>query len=340
MVKKPFRGNYLELKVRVSYDKKTDTVHLTSKDKDLQAEQGFHLTLNGGRNAEYILRELLEREGLIPKDKSRILPDRAFYSDSPSHKIWNHFPIGIDGNDEEVIWDPTVSPNLLLAGSTGSGKSVVQRNIIFHCIQNSDKWTVVGIDLKRVELSEYKKYGSTVESIAVTLEDAVASIADIHQRMFARYAEMEKQGANNYRDLTDPPRALMLVIDEAYILLAPTGNQTSEERAKDALREEMGKKLEDIARLGRAAGIHLSISSQRPDATVFGGEFRQNLSTRIAVGRMSPPASAITLDNDQATKIYGPVKGRGYFQTYGEGAYFQSYFAPMNWLDEWLLENQ
>lgn len=339
MVKKPFRGNYLELKVRVSYDKKTDTVHLTSKDKDLQAERGFHLTLNGGRDAEYILRELLEREGMIPKDKSRILPDRAFFGDSPSHKTWNHFPLGLDGNDEEVIWDPTISPHLLLAGSCGSGKSVVQRNIIFHCIQNPDKWSVIGIDLKRVELSEYKNYDSAVESIAVTLEEASDSIADVHGRMFARYAEMEEQGVNNYQDLADAPRALMLVIDESYVVLAQTGIKTSEEVEKDALRKEMVKKLAEIARLGRAAGVHLSLSSQRPDPNIFDGEFRQNLSTRIAMGRMSPPASAITLDNDQATKIYGAVKGRGYFQTYGEGAYFQAYFAPMDWIDEWLSEN-
>jgi S-DNA-T family DNA segregation ATPase FtsK/SpoIIIE len=340
MVKKPFRGNYLELKVRVSYDKKTDTVHLTSKDKDLQAERGFHMTLNGGRDAEYILRELLEREGMIPKDKSRILPDRAFFGDSPSHKIWNHFPLGLDGNDEEVIWDPTVAPHILLAGSCGSGKSVVQRNIIFHCIQNSDKWSVIGIDLKQVELSPYKKYDSTVESIATTFEEAFEAIEEAHQRMFDRYEVMEKQGVNNYQDLVEAPRALMLVIDEAYVLLAPIGRKTLEQEKEEPLREIMSKKLEEIARLGRAAGIHLSISSQRPDAKILHGEFKQNLSARLAMGRMSPPASAITLDNDQATKIHGAVKGRGYFQEFGEGAYFQAYFAPSDWLDEWLLENQ
>lgn len=339
MVKKPFRGNYLELKVRVSYDKKTDTVHLTSKDKDLQAERGFHLTLNQGRDAELILRELLVREGLIPKDKSRILPEKAFFGDSSNHKIWNHFPLGIDGNNEEVIWDPTVSPHLLLAGSCGSGKSIVLRNIIFHCIQNADKWSVIGIDLKRVELAEYKKYDSTVESIATTVQESFDAIADVHQRMFDRYEVMEKQGVNNYQDLAEPPRAVMLVIDEAYVLLGPILRKTLEQEKEEPLREEMSKKLEEIARLGRAAGIYLTISSQRPDAQVFYGEFKQNLSTRIAMGRMSPPASAITLDNDQATKVYGAIKGRGYFQKFGEGAYFQAYFAPSDWLDEWLKEN-
>lgn len=339
MVKKPFRGNYLELKVRVSYDKKTDTVHLTSKDKDLQAERGFHLKLNGGRDAEYILRELLEREGLIPKDKSRILPDRAFFGDSTNHKVWNHFPLGLDGNDEEVIWDPTVSPHLLLAGSCGSGKSVVQRNIIFHCIQNPDKWSVIGIDLKRVELAEYKKYDSTVESIATTIQESFDAIEDVHQRMFDRYELMEKQGVNNYQDLKETPRAVMLVIDELYVLLAPLERKTLEQEKEEPLREIMSKKLEEIARLGRAAGIHLAISSQRPDATVFGGEFKQNISTRIAMGRMSPQASEFTLDNDQATKVYGAVKGRGYFQKFAEGAYFQAYFAPSDWLDGWLSES-
>ncbi|HSN49726.1 MAG TPA: hypothetical protein VLR52_00745, partial [Bacteroidales bacterium] len=82
MAKKPFGGNYLKVEFRVSYDKKTDSINLTSKDKDLQGEKGFRLTLNRGRDAEHELRKLLEREGLIPKGKPKEIPDRVLFANS------------------------------------------------------------------------------------------------------------------------------------------------------------------------------------------------------------------------------------------------------------------
>lgn len=337
MVKKPFRGKYLEMKVRVSYDEKSDTVHLTSKDKDLQAERGFHLTLNGGKDAEYVLRELLEREGLIPKEKSKIMPERAFFGNSPSHRIWNNFPLGIGANDKEIIWDLTKSPHMLIAGSTGGGKSVIQRNIIFHCIQNSDKWAFLGIDVKMVELSPYAKYENAVLGIATNLEDAFEVVKFACEEMFSRYKEMDETGVNNFRDLENAPKAIMLMIDEGYMLLALTGIKTPEEKDKDELRKEIKAKLLEISRLGRAAGIHLVLATQRPSADVLCGEFRQNLSARLAAGRMDSIQSAMTLDNDKATKINGAVRGRAYFQEHGEGEEFQGYFAPQDWIDDKVL---
>lgn len=334
MVKKPFRGNYLEMKVRVSYDKKTDTVHLTSKDKDLDAPRGFHLALNGGRDAEYILRSLLEKQGLIPKEKSKTLPEHALLEESPGDGAWNEFPIGIGANDKEIIWDPTRSPHMLIAGSTGGGKSVIQRNLIFHCIQHSDKWGFLGIDLKRVELSPYVKYEPPVLGIATNLEDAYEAVKFAHEEMFSRYAEMDETAVNNFRDLENAPKALMLMIEEGYILLALTGNQLPEEKAKDELRNEMKSKILEISRLGRAAGIHLVFSTQRPSADILSGEFRKNLSTRVAAGRMDSVQSAMTLDNDKATKINGAVRGRGYFQEYGQGEEFQGYFASQDWIED------
>lgn len=334
MVKKPFRGNYLEMKVRVSYDKKTDTVHLTSKDKDLDAPRGFHLALNGGRDAEYILRSLLEKQGLIPKEKSKTLPEHALLEESPGDGAWNEFPIGIGANDKEIIWDPTRSPHMLIAGSTGGGKSVMQRNLIFHCIQHSDKWGFLGIDLKRVELTPYVKYDKAVMGVAIHLEDAFEMVNFVHTEMFSRYALMEETRVNNFRDLPKVPKAIMLMIDEGYSLLALTGNKLPEEQDKDFLRNEIKAKLLDISRLGRAAGFHLVFATQRPSADILSGEFRQNLSTRVAAGRMDSVQSAMTLDNDKATKINGAVRGRGYFQEYGQGEEFQGYFASQDWIED------
>jgi DNA segregation ATPase FtsK/SpoIIIE-like protein len=173
MVKKPFRGKYLELKVRVSYDEKTDSVHITSKDKDLPTERGFHLTLNGGKDAEYILRTLLEKEGLIPEDRFKVIPTHLCFDDAINTDKWDKFPLGLHANGEEAVWDSSRSSNLLLAGSAGTGKSVIQRNIIFHCLRHPEKWVFFGIDLRRVALAPYLEFGSPITNVATTVADAL-----------------------------------------------------------------------------------------------------------------------------------------------------------------------
>ena len=329
MVKKPFRGNYLELKVRVSYDKKTDSIHLTSKDKDLDAPRGFHLALNGGRDAEQVLRSLLEQEGLIPKERFKTIRSHASFYDSKRHGKWNEFPLGVYANDEETIWDPTRSPHVFLAGGSGSGKSVIQRNMIFHCVQHSDRWHVLGIDLKRVELTPYAKYEKSV-MVATSLEEAGETVDFAHETMMKRYQEMTEVGVSNYQDLENTPKAILVMIDEAFIVLSPTGITTPKGKEDDAFKKELHGKLLEISRLGRAAGVHLVIATQRINADFLYGEFKQNLSTRIAAGRMDVEPSRSFLDNDAATKLPG-IKGRGYFQEFGEGSDFQGYFADMDW---------
>jgi DNA segregation ATPase FtsK/SpoIIIE-like protein len=154
--------------------------------------------------------------------------------------------------------------------------------------------------------------------------------------MMNRYEQMEQLGVNHFKDLPEMPYALMVMIDESYMFLAPSGIKTDEAKEEDALKGEASKAIGDIARLGRAAGVHLVLATQRPDATVIYGELKQNLAARIAAGRMDSIASGMTLDNDNATRLPGNIKGRGYFQTFGEGEQFQGYFAPQDWIDKWL----
>lgn len=332
MVKKPFRGNYLELKVRVSYDKKTDTVHLTSNDKDIDLTEGFHLTLNGGKSAEYALRGLLEKEGLIPKDRFKTIPRTASFSNAENHDRWDQFPLGIYADERETVWLPNQSPNILLGGPTGAGKSIIQRNILFHCIQHPSHWRILGIDLKRVELSPYAKYEESFLGIATSLEDAGAAIFFAHEEMMTRYQELEKAGLNNYQDLENHPKAILLMIDEAFTLLAPTGEKSPKARSEDSFRVTMLEKLNEITRLGRAAGIHTVMASQRADFDFLNGEMKSNFSTRIAAGRMDMNYSMGLLGNNEATKIPA-IRGRGYYQEFCMGADFQGYYADPDWLE-------
>ena len=262
------------------------------------------------------------------------IPTMAHYPGSADRE-WNEIPIGLGANGE-VVWDIKTVPHALITGTTGGGKSTIQRNLIFHCIQHSDRWSFLGVDVKRVELKPYKQYDSAVVGIATNVEDGVEICRFARDEMMDRYEKMEELGVNHFLDLPNPPKALMVMIDESYMFLAPSGIKTDEGKAEDEIKGEASKILGDIARLGRASGVHLVLATQRPDAKVIYGELKQNLAARIAAGRMDSIASSMTLDNENATRLPGGIKGRGFYQQFGEGEQFQGYFAPQDWIDKWL----
>lgn len=340
MAKKPFRGNYLTLEnVRISYDIKTDTVHLTSKDKDIPKGKGFHLTLADGRDAEYTLRGMLENAGLIPEERFRSIPAIASYDDSPSHFKWDQFPLGVHADETEALWEPTVHSNLFVLGPTGTGKSVIERSIIFHCLLNPEKWLVYGVDMLQVELEPYaKKYDSVVKEIANDLPEALSLIRYLHGEMNSRYKAMEEESVNNYRDLGIAPKAIMTLLSGADLFLDYNYSSSRSVQHPDAenISEEIIHLLHDIFRLGRAAGIHTVITAQMMNETIF-GKIIHNFSARLVAGRVTLQASEDLIGNNAASRLNSAIRGRGYFQVAGSGADFQSYFAPMDWFDQKML---
>ncbi|MBC9707546.1 MAG: hypothetical protein H9W81_22010 [Enterococcus sp.] len=263
------------------------------------------------------------------------IPEYAPYPGS-SKGEWDKIPLGL-GTEGEVFWDVSKAPMSLITGTTGGGKSTIQRNIIFHCIQHSDRWRFLGIDVKRVELSPYVKYDPVVMGIATNVADGVEIIRYANEEMMNRYTEMEARGVNHFKDLPEVPYALMVLVDETYMFLAQSPAKSSDEvKEENELKGEASKAIGDIARLGRAAGVHLVLATQRPDATVIYGELKQNLACRIAAGKADTIASQMTLDNDNATRLPGNIKGRGYVQVFGEGEQFQGYYADQDWIDKFL----
>lgn len=328
MSKKPFKGNYLTLEnVRISYDPKNDSIHLTSKDSDIPKGESFHLTLNTGRDAERILRTMLEDKKMMPEGYLKALPSQAVRPLDAPASPWDKFPLGIGRGGREIAWDVSNLPNLLLAGGTGSGKSVIERLIFQHCFDNPENWRVMGIDLKRVEFSPYINHPQVI-SISTTIQNAAAATETLHGIMMDRYQLMEATGVNNIKDLPSKPFSIMLIVDESAMLLSKSGIKTPEGIAEDALKRTIRKNIEDIARLGRSAGVHLALATQRADADVFGGEFKANFSVLAHIGRASHASSYVLLGNDNATKVAPSVRGRGYIQMLGAGEECQFYYRP------------
>lgn len=118
----------------------------------------------------------------------------------------------------------------------------------------------------------------------------------------------------------------------------PTHN-TDEGKEEDALKGEAKMIIGSIARLGRAAGVHLVIATQRPDAEIIGGEMRDNLTTRIACGRMKSSGSTMMFSSGIGERIHSSPKGGMYIQVHGEGNMGQGFYAPNSWLEDYYNRN-
>lgn len=190
------------------------------------------------------------------------------------------------------------APHILIAGTTGSGKSVCMNLIINQLITNQPKALCIFIDIKRVELSRYKnikqcyKYCNDIESARHALR-----IAEI--TMMNEYAEMEEKG------LTKTNKApLFIFIDEYADLILQDKN--------------IEKIIASIARLGRAAGIHLIIATQYPTREIISTQVKINCPVRICF-RLNRTGSIVVLDRTGAETLPGPGYG---IMLYSNGQYY------------------
>jgi hypothetical protein len=301
-------------------------------------ESHFNTTVTDNNSWIY---EWKSADGTVIAQPISHLPERAMYPGVGKHP-WYEIPLGL-GTQGEVSVDLTKTPHMLICGSTGSGKSVLQRNLVFHCIQHNDMWRFLGVDVKRVELTPFKRYKKTVLGIGANLEDGVEIVRYAKEVMETRYEEMEAKGVNHFSNLLDengkPPYAIMLMVDEAFMFLSLEGAKTDEGKMRDQLHGEAAVMLGEIARLGRASGVHLVLATQRPDATVIKGELKANLDIRIAAGRLDATPSSMVLDSGAATQLPGHIKGRGIVRFGGDQHQFQGYFAEQDWIEEFLQAN-
>lgn len=250
----------------------------------------------------------------------------------PDENPWDTFPLGLTATGEEAAWNVSQFPHALVAGTTGSGKSVTQRTILLHALQ-SPQWRVVLVDPKRVELSAYKDHPNVLKFVT-EIEDSLALIEQLEQEMQNRYKQMEEEGVNNFQNLREVPPAILLMVDETFQLLSPSGIKSDEGKAQDDMKARIGILLSNIARLGRASGLFQVLATQRPDAKVLPGELKANLDARIAQGRMDTIPSQMTLDSDAATKL-PPIKGRAVYRAGGDKQQeFQAYFLAPEHLPE------
>ncbi len=300
--------------------------------------EGFEGHFNSATSIDAAYRyEWNSAEGHVICEYAEPIPKMANYPGS-AHSPWNEFPLGL-GRDGEVVWNVKDDPHMLIAGPTGSGKSVAQRNVIVHCVQHSDMWEFIGIDVKRVELSPYEGYPG-VKGIALDKEEGVEALKMVSSIMDKRYEQLMAAGLNSFTSLPVVPKAIMIMVDEAFEFMSPAAGKTEEAKQETALAEEATFLVGRIARLGRAAGIHMVIAMQRPDAKVLFGEIKNNFTARYAAGPMKATPSTMLMDSTIATAIQPGIKGRAVVSFNGGSYHLQTYYTSENWIDEWMASKE
>lgn len=331
--KKP--KDYLELSdVRISYDETDDSVRITGKDKNAPRYLNeVSLKLDGDRSGEFMLRGMLEEAGIITDD--HYIPCKVSYDDIADAR-WDEFPLGKTGGAQSVIWNPTSSPNLLVCGPAGSGKSVIAHSIVFHCLQNPSKWRVVAID-PWDDFSHYKKHAPAGISAVRGLNEAVETCRSVVAEMMKRYEKMEEQGVSNYQDLPDEPHGIIFLVDEISGFLAESGMKSLGLMAEDELKREAALIISRISKLGPAAGINLVLTSQYPDSDVLNGLLKSYMSTKIVIGNVDAVYSSFVLGHSEASHIPSRSRGRGYIQERGKprGKQFQAAYAVPELYAKW-----
>ena len=210
-------------------------------------------------------------------------------------------------------------PHILLGGSTGSGKSVLLKLLLMQSLRKGAEVYIAdfkgGVDFPKVWHTKCRMC-FTEDDLLYTLNQIVAVLESRKRQL----AEIGCPNLDAYNEATGEglPR-LIFACDEVAEVLDRTG------RSKED-KERLGQienKLSTIARLGRAFGLHLILSTQRPDATVVPGQIKNNLDFRVC-GRADNVLSQIILDNTSATEQI-PKDARGRFIT-GDGTMFQAYW--------------
>lgn len=198
--------------------------------------------------------------------------------------------IGVDSQNKPTLVKLDELPHLLIAGTTGSGKSVLLNNIICSLIQQSDKHNIelALIDPKQVELCQYE--GTKAVSVSATNPAECINVLKVANSIIdERYAYMRKM---KLKKADKSCKKVIVIIDEFADLMILAKSQVE-------------NLIIRIAQLGRACGVHLIIATQRPSADVITGLIKSNIPSRIALKTTSYRDSMIILDSKGAENLYG-----------------------------------
>lgn len=227
-----------------------------------------------------------------------ILESEVFQRNRPPLR----FALGRDVAGHPITADLNAMPHLLIAGTTGSGKSVCVNSILtsFLIHNTPDDLRLILVDPKRVELTGYNGVPHLLAPVVVEMERVIGALQWMTREMDKRYHEFARIGARNIADFNARAVAqgqkklpfLVVVVDELadLMMIAP---------------DETERTITRLAQLARATGIHLILATQRPSVDVVTGLIKANFPARIAFAVASNTDSRVILDQPGAERLLG-----------------------------------
>ena len=235
--------------------------------------------------------------------------------DFMEHPSKTAFALGRDIGGRNIIGNIEKLPHVLIAGTTGSGKSVCTNSLIISLLYKStpDEVRFIMVDPKMVELAPYNGIPHLLIPVVTDPKKAAGALQWAVFEMMKRYKTFSENGVKKLEeynklaavreDLEKLP-SVVVVIDELADLMLVAAKEVEESICR-------------VAQMGRAAGVHLVIATQRPSADVITGLMKANIPSRIAFAVASSLESRIILDTTGAEKLVG--KGDMLYAPLGEG---------------------
>lgn len=241
------------------------------------------------------------------------------------------FAVGKDIGGQTVVFDIGKMPHVLIAGSTGSGKSVCINTLIMSILYKAhpDDVKLIMVDPKVVELSVYngiphllipvvtdpKKASAALQWAVAEMTDRYKKFADHNVRDLKGYNQLA-ESTKDTGDASTPVKMpqIVIIVDELADLMMVASNEVEEAIVR-------------LAQLARAAGIHLVIATQRPSVDVITGLIKANMPSRIAFAVSSGVDSRTILDMNGAEKLLGKGDMLFYPQGYAKPARVQGAFV-------------
>ena len=225
------------------------------------------------------------------------------------------FAVGKDIGGNQIVGDIAKLPHLLIAGTTGSGKSVCMNSLIVSLLYKSrpDEVKLIMVDPKMVELRIYDKIPHLLIPVVTDPKKAAGALQWSVTEMMRRYRTLADAGVRDLESFNkvarstgeyEPMPRIVVVIDELADLMLVAAKEVEESICR-------------VAQMGRAAGVHLVIATQRPSADVITGLMKANIPSRIAFAVASAMESRIILDTAGAEKLVG--KGDMLYAPLGQG---------------------
>lgn len=208
-------------------------------------------------------------------------------------------PLGLNVSGDPIVADITKMPHMLIAGTTGSGKSVMVNafiaSILFRASPSEVKFIM--IDPKRVELTGYNDIPHLLSPVIVEADQSVSALKWALKEMDKRYTKFAEAGVKNidtYNELAGFQAIpyIVIVMDELADLMALAPVEVEDCIAR-------------LAQMARATGIHLVLATQRPSVDVITGLIKANIPCRIAFNVSSGIDSKVIIDGPGAEKLLG-----------------------------------